>query len=49
MKAKKYQAIYKKVDRSTLTWGITIPKHLHQDVQAAKHLKLGASRPISIL
>ena len=49
MKAKKYQAIYKKVDRSTLTWGITIPKHLDDDFQAGRLLKLGTSRPISIL
>ena len=49
MKGKKYQAIYKKIDRSTLTWGITIPKHLYEDFQAGKVLKLGTSRHIYIL
>lgn len=49
MKGKQYQAIYKKVDRSTLAWGITIPKHLYKDFQAGKPLKLGTSRHINIL
>lgn len=49
MRVKKYETIYKKIDRSTLNWGITIPTHLYEDFPGRKGLKLGASKQIKIL
>ena len=42
------QPYYKKIDRSTLEWGITIPKALVNDFLAGKALTVGKSREISI-
>ena len=42
------QPHYKKIDRSTLEYGITIPKGLETDFLAGKKLALGSSRDINI-
>jgi hypothetical protein len=43
------QPHYKKIDRSTLEYGITIPKSLEKDFLAGKKLSLGSSREIKII
>jgi hypothetical protein len=40
---------HKKVDRSMMNWGLTIPQDLIKDFQAGSPVKLGASRRIEIL
>ena len=45
---KSLQPHYKKIDRSTLEYGITIPKNLETDFLAGKKLSLGSSREIKI-
>jgi len=40
---------YKKVDRSMMDWGFTIPKKLCDDFQAGIPVKLGTSRNVTII
>ena len=42
------QPYYKKIDRSTLEWGITIPKNLVKEFLGGRNLPLGKSRTINI-
>ena len=44
----KLQSYYKKIDRSTFEWGVTIPKNLEKDFLVGKEITLHKSRPIKI-
>lgn len=46
---KKYQSLYKKVDKSLLGGKLTIQKYLEKDFQAGKILKPRSSREIDII
>lgn len=45
----KYNSYYKKVDRSLLEWGITIPKDRINDFLADKKIPLGTARKVTIV
>jgi len=44
-----YKEYYKKVDRSMMDWGLTIPNKFCNDFQAGSPVKLGTSREINII
>lgn len=44
-----YKPYYKKVDRSTMDWGFTVPNEYVPDFLAGKKMKLGTTRSTSIL
>jgi len=43
-----YRALYKKVDRSTLEGGVTIPKDLMKDFRAGKKMELPSARKVNV-
>lgn len=43
------QGYYKKVDRSMMDWGFTIPKDFISDFLSSKELPKGESRPVTLL
>jgi hypothetical protein len=44
-----YRAYHKKVDRSMMDWGLTIPNDFVKEFEAGRPVKLGSSRDIEIL
>ena len=45
----KYKPYCKKIDRSMMDWGFTIPKSYTKDFEAGKSVKKGSSRKINII
>ena len=43
------KAYYKKIDRSMMDWGLTLPKECTKDFEYGSHVKLGSSRKIEII
>ena len=43
------KAFYKKVDRSMMDWGLTLPKEYIEDFEAGEKVQLGSSRNIEII
>jgi len=44
-----YKSYHKKVDRSMMDWGLTIPQDFIKDFEAGSPVRLGSSRSIEIL
>ena len=44
-----YKSYHKKVDRSMMDWGLTVPQDFIKDFEAGSPVKLGSSRNIEIL
>ena len=44
-----YRRLFKKIDNSSLHWGITIPRELEQDFKSSKNIPPRTSREIDII
>jgi len=44
-----YKPFFKKIDRSMLEWGVTLPKEHYKEFKAGSSIRLGSSRKVEII